>query len=56
MDAKIKQQLQGCSTLNEMLDVLNEYYDMDKPLLPIAKGLIINKLPSIIVTTGTPKR
>jgi len=56
----LREDLKECSTLNEMWMVLDEHYDLDKELRPIAKGITINafvtKINVLLKATGTPKR
>jgi len=56
----LKDQLKECDTLNELWNVLDAHYDLDKPLGAISKGVIINNLIKnfglILTITRTPER
>lgn len=56
----LKEEMKEAGTLNELWAVLDEYYDLDKRLSPIAKGMIINSLLKnfglILTITRTPER
>ena len=60
MNNELKEDLKGCETLNQMWATLDEYYNLDKPLGTITKGVVINNfirnLGTLIKATRTPER
>lgn len=56
----LKEEMKEAETLNEMWDVLDEHYDLDMPLKPIAKGMVIGGLikhiGTVLTLTRTPER
>ena len=53
---EIKDELKSCRTLNEVFDVLDEHYDLDQRIGPIAKSILVNSVNKIIIMTGAKKR
>jgi len=57
---QIESELRECSTINQMIETIDQYYNMDHPLSPIARDLIASKLTegvSGMITVGrVPKR
>ena len=60
MEEDLKEDLLECSTLNEMWETLDEYYDLDHPLGRITKSLVVAKfvknIKTLILFTRTPER
>jgi len=58
--SELEQDLKSCETLNEMWGALGDYYDLDHPLRPIAKGITIkaflSRITVLVNMTGTPKK
>lgn len=53
---EIKDELKSCHTLNEVFDVLEEHYDLDQRIGPIAKSILVNSVSQIILMTGAKKK
>ena len=39
-----------------MINVINQEYDLEAPLGPLAKGIVMSNLPKIITMIGAKKR
>ena len=50
------EKLRATDNLNAMMDVLDEYYDLDQPLSILHKNVIITALPKLVNTAGIKKR
>lgn len=46
--AECKKELQSCSSMNEMFDVLDEYYDLDAPVGFLTKTALVSQLGKAI--------
>ncbi len=53
---EIKDKLASCNTLNEVFDVLDDYYDLDQQMGPISKSIIHKSVNKIILITGAKRR
>lgn len=49
-DDRIKKELQKCKSLDEMFTTLKKYYETDKELSTMMKGIAVNVIQSKIVT------
>jgi len=60
MNEELEDELHECNTLNEMWMTLDDHYDLDKPLRPITKNVIVtnflNNFEKMIKVTRTPER
>jgi len=60
MEEDLKEALKKCKTLNEMWATLDTYYDLDKELGTITKGVVvinfIRNLERLMRVTRTPER
>lgn len=53
---EIKDRLKSCNTLNEVFDVLDEYYDLDQRMGFISKSILLQSVNKIILVTGAKRR
>lgn len=53
---EVEEKLQNCNTLNEIFDVLDDYYDLDQQIGPISKIILVKNVGKIIKITGAKKR
>ncbi len=53
---ELRDKLAKCNTLNEVFDELDDMYDLDQPLGPISKGILVRSVDRIIILTGAKKR
>lgn len=56
LDEDLIEELLDCESLNEMLDLLDEEYDLDKPLGNLTKKMIINSLPKLLTAAQIKPR
>jgi len=54
MDLKAK--LKQCNTLNEVIRTVDQEYDLDKPLGPMAKMVVTNGIEKLLITINAKKR
>ena len=48
MNPKLKEELKNATTLNEVLRMVNKYYDLDQPLGIAGKAVVINGIGTVI--------
>jgi hypothetical protein len=48
MNPKLKEELKSATTLNQVLDMVNKYYDLDKPLGIAGKAVVISGIGGVI--------
>jgi hypothetical protein len=48
MNPKLKEELKSATTLNQVLSMVNKYYDLDKPLGIAGKAVVINGIGAVI--------
>jgi len=48
MNAKLKEELKRANTLNEVLAMVNKYYDLDKPLGVAGKAVVVSGIGGVI--------
>jgi len=53
---EVEEKLENCNTLNEIFDVLDEYYDLDQQIGPISKVILVKNVGRIIKITGAKRR
>jgi hypothetical protein len=53
---QIKSEMRECKSLNEILDVVNSYYDMDSNLGIMSKGLVVEKILVLVDQLRIPDR
>jgi len=51
-----KKELMKCSTLNEMFDTLDDFYDLDTPVGAITKTLLVTQLGKAVKFTRAKPR
>jgi hypothetical protein len=47
MNPKLKEELKSAKTLNQVLSMVNKYYDLDKPLGIAGKAVVINGIGAV---------
>lgn len=52
----LNKKIKAAQTINEVLDVLNEYYDLDERLGLMNKGVVITGFQKAIKICGIKKR
>jgi len=55
-DQIIKNRLLQANTLNEIIKIANEYYDLDAELSKMSKTIIVNNLDNLFRIARTKKR
>lgn len=53
---KMKIELGNAKTMNEVLDVMDNYYDLDAPLGLMSKGVVITGVQKAIKIIGIKRR
>jgi hypothetical protein len=48
MNPKLKEELKSAKTLNQVLSMVNKYYDLDKPLGIAGKLVVINGIGAVL--------
>jgi hypothetical protein len=48
MNPKLKEELKSAKTLNQVLSMVNKYYDLDKPLGIAGKAVVINGIGAVL--------
>jgi hypothetical protein len=48
MNPKLKEELKSATTLNQVLSMVNKYYDLDKPLGIAGKAVVVNGIGAVI--------
>lgn len=56
MEEEVRDELKKCDSFLEMVKVANQYFEMDKKLSNIAKGMIVQYLPKLMAMTRIKKR
>ena len=48
MNPKLKEELKSAKTLNQVLSMVNKYYDLDEPLKIAGKLVVINGIGAVL--------
>jgi hypothetical protein len=48
MNPKLKEELKSAKTLNQVLSMVNKYYDLDEPLGIAGKLVVINGIGAVL--------
>jgi hypothetical protein len=48
MNPKLKEELKSATTLNQVLTMVNKYYDLDKPLGVAGKAVVVSGIGGVI--------
>jgi len=54
--SNLKEDLQKCDTLLEMMEAMNRHYKCDGKLGPLYKNVVIMSLPRMVMMAGLKKR
>lgn len=60
MNAQCKEELENAQTMQQMVDILQKYYDLNKPFTlvsgPLVKGNLIPAIDKMLLVTGIQER
>lgn len=52
MDTQLKQRLERCDTMEQMLNLLHQHYDLTAKIGPGSKAVIVANLPKVLQLAG----